>query len=111
MIWFINALEYLEEDLWPIQPAEVARKQKVILAHAYFLTPREFLGEVMARLKTVSPDAKACLIEEITELHICDRKMLTSPARVALDYISGWRRRRKPFPEWRAQLKWKDKKR
>ena len=53
-------------------------------------------AEIDLRLSKVSRDSREALLHEVG----CRIPMLSSPAMRALNYISGWRRKERPFYKW-----------
>ena len=70
--------------------------------HAPFETPEQHIGEIEARLKTCG-DCGKVLIQQIDNGDGFDR--LTEPAKKALFYISGYKRKLQSFAKWRADGK------
>ena len=56
------------------------------------------IAEIEARLKLCG-DAGEALVDEAPYVDLIDK--LSRPARKALNYCSGWRRRRQSFAKWR----------
>ncbi len=108
MIWLIFHLDLLQEGQWPPDPkgsgyidAPIGKKSGK--HKAYFETPCQFAAEVGSRLKTTG-EAGEALVDEIIG-GIPDYEGLSRPAKRALNYISGWRRRDQSYPEWKADRK------
>jgi len=81
--------------------------KRQIKAEAYFVKPGIIIAEIDKRMETTR-DAGEALIDEI-EVGITEYKLLSRPARKALDYISGYYRREQTFAQWKAEQKRKEK--
>ena len=68
---------------------------------AYFETPCQFAAEVDSRLETTG-EAGEALGDEIIG-GIPDYEGLSRQAKRALNYISGWRRRKSTYGMWKSQ--------
>lgn len=82
--------------------APIGKRQ--IKCEAYFAKPAIIIAEIEERLKTTH-EAGEALIDEINA-GITDIDSLSRPARRALNYISGWRRRKLSYSLWKAQQKY-----
>jgi len=107
MLWLIKWLPYLEdENSWPPDPQETGytdapRVQRSRNYRAPFETPAGFVAEVRCRLKTTG-DTGEVLIHEVQH-GLESYELLSRPAQRALNYISGWKRRRQAFSQWEAE--------
>jgi hypothetical protein len=66
-------------------------------------------AEFDKRMEALPEDAREALIDEV-QGGIRDYRFLSRPAKRALAYISGRRRRRQTYAQWRAHQKHNDKK-
>lgn len=104
VIWIIFHSDTFLEGSWPPNP-EVSsyidpKIQTGFRDEAYFAKPEEMIGEVEARLKTTGVSGEA-LIGEVRQGLGLDQ--LSRPARDALFYVRGWRRKRQSFSQWMAE--------
>ena len=106
MIWLITWLSFLEDGKWPPDHNSSSSTRGRRSHKAPFENPSGFAGEVNSRLKTTG-EAGEALVDEI-QSGITDYEGLSRPAKRALNYVSGWRRRRKTYALWKAQKKYKD---
>lgn len=74
---------------------------------AYYEKPRIIILEIKERLETTK-EAGEALIDEINT-GVVDVDGLSRPARRALNYISGERRRRQTYSEWKKQKAYRQK--
>ena len=108
MIWLITWLPLLEKGTWPPE----FRDSGYTGSHgsrghrAPFENASGFAGEVNARLSTTG-EAGEALVDEI-QSGVTDYEGLSRPAKRALNYISGFRRRRLSYPEWKALQKFRN---
>ncbi len=109
MIWLIIWLPYLEERKWPPEHKDTGYtgSQKSQNYKAPFITAIEFHAEVTYRLKTTK-EAGEALVDEV-QGGLTEYELLSRPAKRALNYISGWRRRGQTYAEFRADVKRRDK--
>jgi len=112
MVWLISNLLVLGEDKWPEDPlagteADLPLKRRRIGHEAYFCKPREILAETMLRLNKCGSDGTT-LIEEIHS-GLLDMELLSSVAKSALYYISGWDRKKSPYSNWLKQRTYRGK--
>ena len=107
MIWLIEHLTELEDGRWPLDPSGVVAPEgrTGLKAEGHFVRPVQFAAEVNSRLSTTG-EAGEALVDEI-QAGILDYEGLSRPAQRALNYISGWRRRKQSYPEWRATNKYR----
>lgn len=107
MIWGIIHLDELETGLWPRDPKETGYTegswQKNPSKHAPFERAVDFHGEITMRLKTTG-EAGEALVDEV-QSGITYFEGLSRPAKRALNFISGWRRRRQTYSQFRATKK------
>ena len=105
MIWLITWLSLLEMGKWPPEHKNsgYSGSHGTRGHRAPFENPSGFAGEINARLKTTG-EAGESLVDEV-EGGIEDYEGLSRPAQRALNYISGWRRRRITYPKWKYEQK------
>ena len=107
-IWIIAEVFPLGQGNWPINPkgsgyVDEPIGQKSHRQRAPFETPCQITAEIMARLETTK-EAGEALVDEI-QSGIIYYDLLSRPAKRALNYISGWKRRRQSFSQWKKQNK------
>lgn len=117
MLWLIEHLPELREGYWPANPAgsgyidlPIVRKGGVRSHQAPFITAAEYAAEVEARLEKCGIDGLILLaIECWGESEASLGKYLRMPewsirkrAKNALRYISGFKRKRRTYREFRA---------
>jgi len=103
MLWLIAWLPVLGEGNWPPEPRETGyteapKVQKSRSRKAHFQTPAEYYAEVTYRLKSCGTAGETLVWEVQHGLDVYE--LLSPPAKQSLNYISGWRRRRRSFPKW-----------
>ncbi len=104
MIWLIASLPELKEFRWPVADyLDDNGVTKTLSYQANFETTSLFIAEVEIRLKTTG-EAGEALVDEI-QSGITEYEGLSRPAKRALNYISGFRRRRQTYPEWKHTQK------
>ena len=115
-IWIIGCVLPLEPGIWPPEPVESGYTGGDKWAHsqrAPFESPCQITGELWARLSTTG-EAGEALVDEIQYGVKDDRNIyyedLSRPARRVLNYISGVKRRRQSYPEWKKYHKKFDQK-
>ena len=99
MIFLIEHIVELGEGSWPANPdsssyVDSPIRSRQFNADAYFTKPTEMVAEVMTRLNRTEDGS--CLMEEIHS-GLTERYLLSPKARKALNYISGWRRRKESY--------------
>lgn len=102
MVFLIENLETLKEGIWPPSPrgtgyTDVSGGSGYHSSGA-FTRPCEFAAECEIRLKATGKDGR-WLKKEIDEES--SWYGLTREAKSALNYISGWRRKREGYLEWK----------
>jgi hypothetical protein len=107
MMWLLQVLPCLEEGSWPVNPGitgytEAENTGRVnTSAHAPFETATQIYTEVTYRLDRTGKDGET-LYWEIQ--HGCETyEGLCPSAKQALNYISGWRRRKQGYRTWVRQ--------
>lgn len=111
MVWLISNLLILGEDKWPEDPlggtVDMPLKRRRVGHEAYYCKPREILAETMTRLNKCGSDGTT-LIEEIHS-GLTDMELLSSVAKSALFYVSGWARKEMPYKAWGRQQRYRNK--
>ena len=104
MLWGILHLSLLEVGDWPPEHKETgyvgsrgSRNTKT-----KFLPAALFYAEITARLKTTG-EAGEALVDEVQGG--IDYEGLSRPAKRALNYISGFRRRMQTYSQWKRDYK------
>lgn len=107
MIWLVSWLGFLENGKWPPEHKETGYTGSHTSSghRAPFEDPSGFAAEVNCRLRTTG-EAGEALVDEI-QGGITDYEGLCSPAKRALNYISGWRRRKSSYKAWAKQAKYR----
>ncbi len=107
MIWLISNIAELGEGNWPDSPDSSSYVDlpisKQFRDEAYFAKPVELVAEIMTRLRKAKQDGQT-LMEEIHS-GLREYYLLSGVAKTALNYISGWRRRRETYRSWKSRLK------
>jgi len=109
MLWLISWLLVLIEGNWPPNPqgsgyTEAPNVQHSRSRHAYFETPCQIAAEVEWRLKRTGIEGKLLVAEIRLGLML---EELQPESRRALNYISGWRRRKTPYRVWLAKKRYR----
>ena|ERR1035437_9133437 len=110
MLFLISFLDVLEDGIWPTEGKETGYTdtniQRQINSAAPFEILREINGEVSVRLKAAGEDG-ATLCHEVQSLHADDYSELSRAARNALNFVSGFKRRRQNYRKWIYQRSYK----
>lgn len=83
--------------------APISKRQ--VRCEAYFVKPALVIAEIETRLQTTGEAGEALLDEIGTGISLDG---LSGPALRVLNYISGIRRRRRSYAQWRADLKYRE---
>jgi hypothetical protein len=108
MFWLISVLPYLEEGSWPINPHETGYTEAEntgrvnTSAHAPFEGPAQIYAEVTYRLALTGKDGKM-LYWEIQQGKVEEYVGLCPSSKQALNFVSGWRRRKTDYRHWKYQ--------
>ena len=109
-IFIIVELVIGKIDTWPTNPAgsgytdaQWSKKSKR-RPGAYFETACQIRAEVEVRLRRTNTDGKL-LVAEIR----AGETYLSEESKSALNYVSGWRRRRMPYLSWLRQRRYRGK--
>jgi hypothetical protein len=109
MLWLIEWLPTLEEGKYPPDPTPTGYIDHGfggIKAQAPFELSCQIAGEVSVRLKKAGKDGRT-LEHEVRELNAHSYELLSPAAKDALNYCSGWKRKRRTFPQWLADRTYK----
>lgn len=103
-LWLIEKSEILEDGEWPFLPDDTGYLNHYFewtgyASEAYYAKPIETIAEVKRRIEMAGVYGKLLWAQVKADLE------LTEEARVALIYVSGWRRKRMTFTNWRKQVK------
>lgn len=96
---------------WPISPITTSNGDLPgiggpVRTEAYYVKPEEIAGDIEWRLKRTGI-AGTQLVEEIEAMEDLDYQKLHSLARDALNYISGWSRKRLSYSAWLKQRRYR----
>lgn len=105
MLWGILYLKMLENGDWPPEHKETGYTggSGIRNVKTKFLPAALFFAEITFRLKTTK-EAGEALVDEVQSG--LEYESLSRPAKRALNYIAGWRRRRLSYPKWKANQDW-----
>ena len=107
VLWLLFNLPLLKEGMWPPNPYvsgytdEPMGKSKRY-KRAYFETPVQFAAEISFRLDKTGIDGKL-LLAQVMGFDRVTVEDLQEEAHYALNYISGWKRKRMEYKAWRRQ--------
>jgi len=101
-IWLIANWGFLEDGKWPTKPSVYSEALNVMQTKSG-KAPFEWAclvrAELSFRLKTTK-EAGEALFDEV-QGGITNYELLSRPAKKALNYISGFRRRKQTFSQWK----------
>ena len=111
MMWAICYLESLKVGVWPPEMnntgyVDTVRVQSSRNKEARFIKPAIIAAEVEWRLKRTGIEGKL-LVSEIRQGLMLEE--LQPESRNALNYISGWDRRRQSYQVWKKQRTYRGK--
>ncbi len=111
MMWAIEHIEELRDGTWPREPVETGYTEAPISSRrtskeAPFVKPTCIAAEVDIRLQTTSTDGKLLIAEIQGGKRISD---LEYESRQALNYVSGWKRKRLSYNIWLSQRRYRAK--
>lgn len=106
VMWIIESFDVLEDGKWPVNPhgsgyTDSPKVQVSPSRHAPFETPEMVAAEVRARLESTG-EAGEALVDEI-QSGVYNYNLLSRPAKRALNYISGVRRRKISYSRWKRE--------
>lgn len=109
MIWLIEHLDLLELGDWPPEGRETGYtgSQKSHSHKAPFETAAQIYVEVSYRLDRTGNDGETLVWEVQNGLNAY--ALLCPAAKKALNYISGWRRRKMKYRKWINQGRYRGK--
>lgn len=100
VLWILRHLEMMREGNYPPEPSSGYTEplgKKRTRRGAYFETPCVIVAEVDWRLERTGIDGKLLLAEVKAEYTYFSQEAWT-----ALNYISGWKRKKTPYSQWKA---------
>ena len=108
VLWLLPYLSMLQEGQYPLNPqgtgyVDAPMKKLRVKASAYFTRPVEIAAEIDIRLEKTGIEGKLLVAEARVDMRINE---LSPEARTALNYISGWRRRKLSYSAWKKQRKY-----
>lgn len=110
IIWLITMADILDFNEWPPQSTGYVSVPLNVQTSPPQTSPTQSTldtwAEVYARLQMTGRDGMALWTEA---KKIRDYKEFSQPAKDALNYISGYRRRRMPYKSWLKQRKYRGK--
>ena len=118
MLWFIKhwavkdsdgEWEITSDGLWPDSPdgssyTDIALGHKAGKHGAYFETPAQIAAEIDWRIKRTKLSGKLLVADVVAGM---DYKQLSREAKNALNYISGWNRKKPSFSSWLKNRRYK----
>ena len=109
MRWACSCLPLLDDCTWPPDPHSTAIDPAIKSKHVKIPSKvaQELAIEIDVRLETCKKDGK-----DLVDLLINNGPdvILTERADDVLNYISGWRRRRQSYGQWKADRWYKSRK-
>ncbi len=107
MLFLIENMELLIDGHYPVDPyvsGYVGGGFARLRAAAPYERADQLAGEVQARLWVDGRTGEAgeALVDEVQNQHIRNYNELSRPAQRVINFISGWRRRRQTYSEWKA---------
>ena len=85
---------------WPPDPDKIDILIQTSLCKSPFETVACLLAEVELRIEKTKTDGKLLMSEIVGGIEI--REDLSAEAKLALNYISGWKRKQSPYSKWKA---------
>lgn len=113
-LWIMVHYDIIAGGNWPPDPQGTGYVDPGVPSHrtkAYggFEVPAQIFSEMDSRLNLCSTDGMTLLHEVTNGLE--DYQSLSNPARSALNYCSGWRRRKTTYVQWCAVKRFRQKSR
>ena len=99
VFWILQNEATLSLGLWPTAPLETAVRSDKTATEATFAKAIRIIAEVRIRLDKTGWRG-TWLRKECKDPKVEKMDYLSDEAKEALDYISGWRRPRRPFRFW-----------
>jgi hypothetical protein len=108
MLWLILNMEIIADGRWPPEGKSTGYIDPIVgntgrKAEAGFTRPVQIAAEVRWRLTRTRSDGET-LYDEVSN-GLEEYHQLSRAAKNALNYISGWRRRRQGYASWCADRK------
>lgn len=111
MMWLIRHLGELLDGDWPANPWGSSYTEipsiKGGSSEARFVRPCQFAAEVEVRLKLTGLEGKLLMAELNGGWQEVPYEQLGKESRDALNYISGWRRRKQTYREFKMQREYR----
>lgn len=111
MLWLLEHLDVIRAGRWPANPEGSSYVDPIVHVQARrkapFETPAQIYGEVSDRLEATGQAGEELLHQVQSGLN--DVELLSPFARSALNYMSGWPRRRMCYSDWVRQRKYREK--
>jgi hypothetical protein len=109
VLWAILHLQELRDGKWPVNHKETGYTEapliaRQIQAEAGFIKPASIAAEIDWRLERTKIEGKLLIAEVIAE-----SPYLSDESRSALNYISGWKRKKLDYGNWVKQRKYRSK--
>lgn len=106
VLWLLFYLPLLKEGMWPPNPYVSGYTDEPIgkskrYKRAYFETPVQFAAEIGSRLLKAGRDGRILYWQ--VKSGVTDYELLEEDAQDALNYISGWKRKKMEYKAWRRQ--------
>ncbi len=95
--------QYVSADRWPRKESgytEAPPTQHSVSPHAPYEAVKRETGEIIKRLERTGKDGRLLVLGVHSGQSI---KELSTDARWALGYVSGWRRKRQSYSRWRIE--------
>ncbi len=111
MMWLIRHKDELLEGDWPANPWGSSYTDIPSIKggsnEARFVRPCQFAAEVEVRLKQTGLEGRLLRAELNGGWHDVPYEQLSKESRDALNYISGWRRRKQSYREFKKQRRYR----
>jgi len=112
VLWLIEHLETLLIGNWPTHPegssyTDSMIKRRVTSTTAYYTKPCEVASELEWRIRQTGVDGKLLIAEVLAG----KTYELSVEAQNAFMFIKGWRRKLMSYQRWKAQRKYRGKRR
>jgi len=102
MMWLIEWLPVIEDGDWPPDPKETGYTEPAVQttrsSRAHFENAAQVAAEVTARLARTGKDGETLV--HLIQSGLSDYQRLPPSALNALNYISGWRRKKDSYSRW-----------
>ncbi len=109
ILWILRHAELLRSGKWPPEPKSTGYtdpgiRRKGVKREPAFVKPAVIIGEIDWRIKRTGVDGKLLLAEVDAGY-----ELFSDEAWRALNYISGWKRKRMSYMAWQKQRKHRGK--